>query len=75
MPHCGIRRPPQGSALHDADHDIRTPTHELTAPRRSRQPLGWALGPDGPPAGVACSISRRRRGGGGASNPFKAKGQ
>ena len=41
--------------LHDAGHDIRTPTHELTIARdvlRSRrriaaQPAGWALGPDG----------------------------
>lgn len=41
--------------LHDAGHDIRTPTHELTIARdvlRSRrriasQPPGWALSPDG----------------------------
>ncbi|ENN83704.1 MULTISPECIES: RHE_PE00001 family protein [Rhizobium] len=41
--------------LHDAGHDIRTPTHELTIARdvlRSRrrlaaQPPGWALRPDG----------------------------
>ncbi len=41
--------------LHDAGHDIRTPTHELTIARdvlRSRrriasQPSGWALSPDG----------------------------
>ena len=41
--------------LHDAGHDIRTPTHELTIARdvlRSRrriaaQPAGWALGFDG----------------------------
>ncbi len=41
--------------LHDAGHDIRTPTHELTITRdvlRSRrriasQPPGWALSPDG----------------------------
>ena len=41
--------------LHDAGHDIRTPTHELTIARdvlRSRrriaaQPAGWALGLDG----------------------------
>lgn len=41
--------------LHDASHDIRTPTHELTIARdvlRSRrriaaQPPGWALTPDG----------------------------
>lgn len=41
--------------LHDAGHDIRTPTHELTIARdvlRSRrriaaQPLGWALSPEG----------------------------
>ncbi|SDN16248.1 HTH DNA binding domain-containing protein [Ensifer sp. YR511] len=41
--------------LHDAGHDIRTPTHELTIARdvlRSRrriaaQPPGWALTPDG----------------------------
>ncbi|UPA27007.1 RHE_PE00001 family protein [Shinella oryzae] len=41
--------------LHDASHDIRTPTHELTIARdvlRTRrriaaQPPGWALSPDG----------------------------
>ncbi len=41
--------------LHDAGHDIRTPTHELTISRdvlRTRrriatQPAGWALSPDG----------------------------
>lgn len=41
--------------LHDAGHDTRTPTHELTIARdvlRSRrriaaQPPGWALSPDG----------------------------
>ncbi|MBB6488866.1 hypothetical protein GGD46_006189 [Rhizobium lusitanum] len=41
--------------LHDANHDIRTPTHELTIARdvlRTRrriaaQPPGWALTPDG----------------------------
>lgn len=41
--------------LHDASHDIRTPTHELTIARdvlRTRrriaaQPGGWALSPDG----------------------------
>lgn len=41
--------------LHDAGHDIRTPTHELTIARdvlRTRrrmaaQPPGWALSPDG----------------------------
>lgn len=41
--------------LHDASHDIRTPTHELTIARDvlrtrrriSAQPLGWALTPDG----------------------------
>ncbi len=41
--------------LHDASHDIRTPTHELTIARdvlRTRrriaaQPPGWALTPDG----------------------------
>lgn len=41
--------------LHDAGHDVRTPTHELTIARdvlRSRrrtaaQPPGWALSPDG----------------------------
>ncbi|TDW26619.1 uncharacterized protein DUF1612 [Rhizobium azibense] len=41
--------------LHDAGHDIRTPTHELTIARdvlktRRRiaaQPPGWALSPDG----------------------------
>ncbi|MBX4904930.1 MULTISPECIES: RHE_PE00001 family protein [Rhizobium] len=41
--------------LHDASHDIRTPTHELTIARdvmRTRrriaaQPSGWALSPDG----------------------------
>lgn len=41
--------------LHDAGHDIRTPTHELAIARdvlRSRrriasQPPGWALSPDG----------------------------
>ncbi len=41
--------------LHDANHDIRTPTHELTIARdvlRTRrriaaQPPGWALSPDG----------------------------
>ncbi|MDX1189331.1 DUF1612 domain-containing protein [Sinorhizobium medicae] len=41
--------------LHDAGHDIRAPTHELTIARdvlRSRrriaaQPPGWALSPDG----------------------------
>lgn len=41
--------------LHEAGHDIRTPTHELTIARdvlRTRrriasQPPGWALGPEG----------------------------
>lgn len=41
--------------LHDANHDIRTPTHELTIARdvmRTRrriaaQPPGWALSPEG----------------------------
>ncbi|WP_410176614.1 hypothetical protein [Sinorhizobium medicae] len=41
--------------LHDAGHDVRAPTHELTIARdvlRSRrrivaQPSGWALSPDG----------------------------
>lgn len=61
-------RPP----LHDAGHDIRTPTHELTIARdvlRSRrrlasQPPGWALSPDGlRQAGPAASLrpDRRRR--------------
>ncbi|MEI2300525.1 RHE_PE00001 family protein [Ensifer sp. MJa1] len=56
--------------LHDAGHDIRTPTHELTIARdvlRSRrriaaQPPGWALSPDGlrtlRQAGSAASLGR-----------------
>jgi len=58
--------------LHDATRDIRTPTHELTIARdvlktRRRlasQPPGWALSSDSAQptrAGVACSITWRRR--------------